>query len=609
MEALQRGSAARSSTGFPSVLVVPTITSIRRSLLESSGFAIIESEGENFIRELLKHYRKIIAEIGNLYAPTTPGLRRFLQQFIDLRSFNPQDNTAGDFYSGYQPTWNTILSEDDAILEKTSEVANETIRLATEESIFQEIKFLTGNLGTGKSTALLRIGEGLKSAGMHPFFFRADEYMDVDSVIEWLKAVPRTVLLCDDFADFSSTIQQLCERCREEGVRLLLVCSDRASRRPLIVDRIDPLFLNSSKSIWYGKLSDHDIDFIISKLYSRGRLGKITRWNPDNQRRHFIQTANRSLFDAMADLEGGRGFRETVRNVYRGLPSNGLKDLYAAACLCYDQSIPLPTGIGANICGVTPKELVNLIEAQCSGILLLTRVGIRPPHRITANLVVNALPRSARATISLELAKLLAPHVDERAMRTGTREYRLARQLMNHTSVIRSFPQVSQEVEGRSWYESVREYYDWNGRYWDQRALFESRFGKHEAARSFAERSIQVHPHSFGYNTLGTVLLRMAIQEGSIEALYEGIKNLEESKHFRDWGDREHPYTAFFTSLIRYAQEWGIAEIPGEVRNDWTAWFREAQSSNLYAAPQRQQQLNEWQKTWLQLAVSPRAFS
>ena len=67
----------------------------------------------------------------------------------------------------------------------------------------------------------------------------------------------------------------------------------------------------------------------------------------------------------------------------------------------------------------------------------------------------------------------------------------------------------------RTWYESIREFYDWNGRYWDQRALLESKLGEHETARSYAERSIQVHPHSFGYNTLGTVLLRMAIQQGS----------------------------------------------------------------------------------------------
>ena len=583
---------------------MPNISPIRRDQLESAGFIIVERDGESFIRELLESYREVINHLGNLYAPSTPGLRRFLQQFIDLRSFAPNDLKSGDFYSGFQPTWTTIQLDNDAILDKTSQASNEIVSLATDERIYQKFVLLTGNFGTGKSTGILRIAADLRSAGTHPFLFRADEYIDIDATIEWLKVVPRTVLLFDDFADHSTTLQQLAERCQQAGVRLLLVCADRSARRPIISDRIESRYLDPSQAYWYGSLSDDDIERLIAKLHSRGRLGSITRWDAENQRKHFVVRANRSLFDAMAELEGGTGFRETVKQVYQNLPTEGLKRLYAASCLCYAQSNPIPTSIGADFAGVAPKDLVRLIENQCNGVLLLTRVGIRPPHRITASLVVNTLARAVRSEVSFELAKALAPHVDERSIRIGTREYRIARHLMNHETVIRNTHDNTQEHEGRNWYESLREYYDWNGRYWDQRALFESRFGQHETARSYAERSIQVHPHSFGYNTLGTVLLRMAIRQGSIEALDEGIKNLDVSKNFREWGDREHPFTAFFTSLIRYAQEWGIAEIPSHVRNDWIAWFREAQSSQIYSTHTGQEQLNRWQREWLQLAVA-----
>ena len=368
----------------------------------------------------------------------------------------------------------------------------------------------------------------------------------------------------------------------------------------MIRNLIEERYLNVSEASWYGKLSDSDIDTVIHKLHQRGRLGRITRWTYDDQHRHFSEASERSLFDAMADLEFGPGFRRTISKFYHDLPNESLKSLYAASCMCYDQSIPLPTGIGADFAGVAPKDLANLVNNECRGILVLTRTGIRPPHRVTASLALRTLPLQVRQETSLNLAKVLAPHIDERSMRSGTREYRIIRHLMHHETVTRN---CGVEM-ARDWYESLRQYYDWNGRYWDQRALFESQQGQHEAARSYAERSILVHHHSFGYNTLGTVLLRMAIRHGLVDVLNDGIKNLAITKSFRDWGEREHPYTTFFTSLIRYAQEWGFPQVPQRVRDDWTEWFKEAQSSPVFSNLEGQERLRSWQRQWLQLANS-----
>ena len=601
VDALSRGNTSAKAAGLPSVIVVPDIAPIRREQLETAGFMVVEMEGEAFVDKLRGHYREVISTLSDVYGPaSTPGSRKFLQQFIDLRTYAPVLTDLGNFYSGYQPTWGNIQSDDDAVLDKSVEAASAITELAQHDTIYQTIVLLTGNPGSGKSTALLRIAANLRSAGMFPFLFRGDEYLDKDAAIEWLKSVPRSVLLFDDFSDHSRALQELAETCEAEKVRFLAIGADRPGKHRIIGDRINPQYLDFKASYWYGRVSDDDVDRLISKLHSRGRLGKITRLDSESQREHFIGSAGRSLFDAMAELEGGAGFKETVAGIYNSLPSDSLKDLYAAACMCYEVAMPMPTGIGASIAGVTPKELMTLIERECRGFLVITRAGIRPPHRITATMAVNALPRVVKAKISLSLAQALAPHIDERSMREGTREYRIARDLMNHEIVIRTCGQE----EGRSWYERLRPYYDWNGRYWDQRALFESRFERHETARSYAERSVQVHPHPFGYNTLGTVLLRMAIKQGSVNSLDEGVKNLRLSKAFRAWGRREHPFTGFFTSLVRYAESWGIDQVPQPLRDAWGEWFVEAQTSQVFSDRQGYEQLLEWQRQWLKLSLA-----
>ena len=597
-EVLERGSAAEHSTGYPSVVVLPSISLFQREQLENAGLTVVEDRGEDFLRSLVHHYRKARSEFDEVYGKGTPGIRRFQQQFIDLRKFAPHDLNTQDFYSGYEPTWNTVQQDDDAMLDKTKEASENCVDISLGEDVNQRILLLTGAPGSGKSTGLLRIANDLIGAGTNPFLFRGDEYLDIEATVEWLKAVPRTVLLVDDSAEFSSTIQQFSERCKSENVRMLLVCSDRSSRLELIRDRIDPEYL--VETYWYGNLTEADVDRIINKLHNRGRLGQITRLDRRRKRAHFVESAGRRLFDAMSELEGGVGFKTRAEGVYRSLPTERLKSLYAAACMCYEHSIPLPVGIGANLAGVPPRDLSKLIERHCNGILLLTRKGIRPPHRITASLVVSTLRQSERSDISLSLAKALAPHVDLQAMRAGTGEYRIVRYLMDQDTVSRLIGRRNARV----WYEELREFYGWNGRYWDQRALLESNLENHETARSYAERSIQVHSHSFGYNTLGTVLLRMAIKLGSGESLVEGIGYLERARDFRNWGEREHPFVTFFSSLIRFAEAWGIDAVPSQARTSWNQWSQDAQSSTLFAQRSWQIRLNEWRKRWLMLAVS-----
>ena len=328
------------------------------------------------MRDLLGCYKAVRAKFDSEYQANTAGTRKFQQQFINLRHFAPHDRHSVDFYGGYQPTWNTIINNDDAVLDTTSEIIRRSATIAATDTISQKLLLLTGHPGSGKSTGLLRVAQGLISHGMNPFLFRGEEYLDIDATLECLKLVPRAVLLVDEISEFATTIEQLAERCEQENVKLLLISADRSGRRQLIRDRIDERFLSEDETHWYGKLSSQDVDRILEKLYSRGRLGKITRWARQQQREHFVKTAGRRLFDAMSELEGGLGFEAKIQGIYHGLGDDRLKNLYAAACICYEQATPLPVGIGSSFAGVAPRSLPMVINQKCEGVLLLTNSGI-----------------------------------------------------------------------------------------------------------------------------------------------------------------------------------------------------------------------------------------
>lgn len=130
--------------------------------------------------------------------------------------------------------------------------------------------------------------------------------------------------------------------------------------------------------------------------------------------------------------------------------------------------------------------------------------------------------------------------------------YLIVRSLLDEGSVW----DTTREIEkSRQWYDDVQEYYGWNARFWDQRALLESRAGYHAPAYSYAKTSVSLDKHAFSYNTLGTVRIRAATDPRSNEPVdtrwewfVEGEQALQTSFEVakrNGRGNAEHPFETF----------------------------------------------------------------
>ena len=596
-------SAAVTARGFPSVIVLKEVSPLEREELTAIGLTVVQQDAQSFMRDLYKEVQEYRGTLQGIYGHhLSQETSRFLQQFIDLRQYQPyQSEQTRNFYSGYEPHWKNILDDDDALME-TTEGASSLIR----ESFLkgakdQTVHILTGTSGVGKSTGLLRIARSIMAEGIAVYQFRGEEDLDVEAALYWLERMPDTILLFNDCADFADSIGELADRCASANIRLTIVGAERSIRRNQLEHRIDSRFLHLRREYTYRTLSNRDIESLIHKLSSRRRLGRITNYNRNRQREYFTGTASRRLFEGMANLEGGQGFRNRIRNDYRQIKSENLRRLYAASSIAYEIGYPVPIGIASRIAGLSTRELVDSLANSEQDAMVLESGGVRPPHRLTASMVVEAaLSSDDKNDATQRLALTLAPHIDIDAIRSLTRPYRLLRRLLDQETVMRLLgPQ-----DGRALYEVIQESLDWNGRYWEQRALFESGLGNHAQARSYAEHSLKILRHPFALNTLGTVLGRIALQNGDVDTLREAIKNLELARDERRWEDYEHPYVTFFQTIVKFGEEWGLASIPTQLRQMFTDWHRLAGSSRVFLGPRGESQLQEFQRRWLYLATS-----
>ena len=215
-------------------------------------------------------------------------------------------------------------------------------------------------------------------------------------------------------------------------------------------------------------------------------------------------------------------------------------------------------------------------------------------------IVEQAMTKHDRYRISLDTVIALSQYVDVAAIRSNTRAYRLSRQLMQHDNLSR----MVGFDDAERWYEDVRPFYEWNGRFWDQRALLASDHEDYASARSYAERSVRMDPHPFATNTLGTVLMHIAAHTGDTSELLEAISALRESKDSprrREWYADEHPYVTFFRGCIRFAERVGYSAIPAAVKLAWATWYSEAGLDAEFAF-NHSDDLVEWDEAWRRLS-------
>ena len=614
-ESIRLGNKSREQLGRPSIIVLKEITEFQRREFIKYGLVPVKSDAKAFIEGLIPGVVSLETKLAKTVVPgsylTLPfEARVFLEQFRLLRT-NKEEQIipfGHDFYAGYEPYWADILNDYDVRFESIGNIYQELVPIINDDTN-QRIYYFSGDPGSGKSAILLRIARDLIALGKDVFLFRSEERPNINSIVWWLKHSSNTILLFDDIADFLREVGQLCKVCREEKVKLLIVATERATREGVIIDELEYNFLQKYKKTSLGHLSDLDINKLIEKLKTQGRLGKITRKFIGEQRDYFRKTSNRQLFPAMADLEGGLGFIRRIEKEYlKDIKSQELKHVYALVCVAHSLGYALPIGIVSSAIGIPANKITDEVSSggQLFRIVILASKGLKARHRVIAsNIIEKVFDNKERFELIKTLAIHLSPHISISAILQKTLYYRIIKELMDERIIV---DWLDYEL-AQKFYADLRPYYDWDARYWEQRALAESHMNHLEPAMSYAETAVDRHRDTFTLNTLGTILLRTASSPdysgaaGTRDLYWKGVDSLHESLDVGH-GLFPHPYTTFFTLTLSYVQlHFKNQEIDRDIIKEWEWWYKRAKNSQLYSSPKKYEQLNAYNISWLKFAT------
>lgn len=226
-------------------------------------------------------------------------------------------------------------------------------------------------------------------------------------------------------------------------------------------------------------------------------------------------------------------------------------------------------------------------------------------HRVIASTVIDAVKGdSGLYEPCLRLAIALGPLYSLASIRARTLIHRVVAQLLDCDLIYGWLG-----ARATHWYDSIDDLYNWNARYWEQRALFELKLNHRQAARSFAEKALLIQRHPFTLNTHATVLTRIGLdmvearESGGEEVFWEGIASLRDSRGLGD-GHREHPYITFFTRALELARLQGTANDDRQkLIREWNRWVTKAQDAPVFKHATNFNRLRGYIEDWLRLAV------
>ncbi len=606
--ATRTANQSRVGWGCPSIIVLHQVGEGQAVRLKRFGLLPVQANAHEFflcLKEDLVKYEE--SQINILKGLALGTKQRFLTQFrkLDANADFLPSIAHSDFYGGDEPTWSDIRSDKDVIFLNV----NKALTLLRDSSAERYAALIHGHFATGKTTAMLRVAMTSIGLGLEPYWFRNEAGIDVEATANYLQAHPNVVLLFDGAADHSERIGRLLALAKERKARTRVFMSERTYRlRGFRIDISDEFRCEFGLS----NLPRADIEKMVEKRRSVARLGEFIRQGDKEVVDYLEKRCHGELIECLSRLEFSEGFRARVRRIVQdGVRDPAVRPLVVSiACVHrFGYVLPLRTAMAV---GQLPFAMFTELLGPgiaADGPIVREALGLRLRHRILSEYAwkeVFSQDEKFKAihAVVASLAPLINPAI------ISAKEY-------PHLIVRKVFDQerVSESVGLRAieLFEEFEVMLGWNSRYWEQRALLESRTGNFSKAYSYAQKAVSLEKHPFAFNSLGAICVGHAVRlypsnSSDAKALYfEGEEALDKSVKSATYTDHsyEHPFVTFFAGTLKLVTMLRADDADrSAVEERWSIWIKRAKDAQCFSTYHGRQRIRNLEKDWLKYNLS-----
>lgn len=587
-EAIRSKNHSHATLGIPSLMVSFSLDEGQKDRMRRYNLIPVVCPLDEFFQVLASDYAefKKTADVTSDQLP--PGyFGRFLSQFrrLDVIDTSAAAIAGTDFYGGDEPIWSDILNGRDAAFVSTAVVERLMAQSTDPFAIL-----VHGHPVTGKTTTLLRAAHAASMAGMRAFWFRHEEGLNAKVAAAYLAVDENAVLFIDDAADHTEAVGEILRICKQDKKPARIVLSARTKRqRGFRMDIADKF----RREVVMGPLKNDDLFKLIQKRRKASRLGHHVAKKDTPIVRELQRVCKSELLSCVSHIEFSEPLRQRVRKLLLSAVRSPIdKDFIAKIACVHRFGFSLPIRAALMSSGLAFDDFKHVLDnhLMAEGPVVRDERGIRLRHRILSEYAwSDYLNVDERYTAMSAVVNALAPLINPAVIRAKMVEHLIIREVLDQEQVSRSIGPRALEF-----YEAHEDLLGWSSRYWDQRALLESRIEGHfPKAYSYSQKAISLERHAFAYTSFGSICMTHALRiydQDPMNAMKYFMEGEEALTTACDLADRqgmahEHPYVKFFSSAQLLLRKMKPADTEfGMVLQHYDIWLHRAGASKIFTS-------------------------
>lgn len=550
-------SSQRSNRG-PSLLIEPFPDAVTRKLCDLHGLTLVKTTLHDFLIWVEEVFGPspspsalIVPSLSQVFSQSLhPSAQvEFFSSFelVKQASANP-DGEISPFFYGSAPRWSDFESNLDLPVDLEIELTASLKNYLNDFRPKKDFFLVLGSSGSGKTTLVRRSAYSLAMDGLLIFNLSGKASIDLENTRQALSALTKpALLLIDSFADHATSILSVVLDLPNK-VPLAILVADRDYR----ADHIRRVF-GSIKPIEFHVPNWNAIQYadLIEKYRQSGLVGsKDALRNPS---KFGSMLTNDSVAVAGCRiLNDFKPLEQIIRSVLDDASADEQKS-YGIAALseyCYSGGVSYSVlkrahrndGLNAQLLSAVALPLAYSSDGDY----------VLPLNPILGERILQVLSKSRPQLLSTmfqHLALALAPYVNRRAIVRRTPEARLSGRLFSAEGVVK--PLLGDHSE--SFFVAVKDRWEWNSRYWEQRALLLQETDLPQAIQ-FARHAVAIEDHPFPKTTLASLLTRELEGEGvptaeKLEMITGLLDDALKGEQRRGWRPTPHPYAVLFRAI------------------------------------------------------------
>lgn len=549
----------------PSLLIDPDPDAATENDCARHGLILVKASFEEFLAWLSDRHSSV-PSVAQLIVPDTASvlagarphdLIRFFSSFEVVSPLNSQLRPiASSFYYGHPPSDDDLNRHADIPRFQSSSIMSKLRKWEASPRQESQITILYGDAGSGKSTFVRRLSYDLARGGSFVMRMKSLNRLDVAAAIDCLRTANRPIfLVVDSLADHAEQIEELVEAV---PTRIHVLCGDREYRR-----RHNETVANTgiSSTHFIQKMSVSEVRQLIERMRQLGLVADAAAIaSPESAA---LALCNDPV--AVATCRIMRDFAPLERIVDSLWNEAEARARYvylvaAIAYYCYQNGVQYTllqkiAGRAFAVGTMMAVESPLVLTTSDLGRNYLVPINGTISERILALIADRDLDLVESA--SLDLARTLSPYVNRTAIMRRTPEARLVRSLFDVDVFVGPFLRDRAE----RWYDACQSDWEWNSRFWEQRALLASNTDVSRGLR-FARMAVAIEDHPFTLNTLATLLFKQ-IERGGVADLSgifdEGFDCVRRAVAFERKKSRVsvYPYMTLCNGVIMYVKRGG----------------------------------------------------